>query len=106
MPDFIEPNDYLSRSSILRKVGSHRVPFDPVNEDHCASLKKFLETGSWGAAMFYPEYPYTDVPTYVLAKFASHHLNAHRKTSAEAALESSRARQTKVLVDKLDNQNE
>ena len=94
MPDFVDPSDYLSRSTILRNVSSHRVAFDPTNPEHCKSLKKFLETGNWGNVMFYPEYPYTDVPTYVLAKFAAHHLKAKRKTSAEAALERGRARIT------------
>jgi hypothetical protein len=76
MPNFIDPNDYLSRSSILRSVSSHRVAFDPANTTHRASLKKFLETGTWGEVMFYPEYPYTDVPSYVLARFAEYHLKA------------------------------
>lgn len=91
MPDFVEPSDYLARSNILRNVASHRVSFDPSNVEHCKSLKKFLETGNWGSVMFYPEFPYTDVPTYVLAKFASFHLKAKRKTNAEAALDRSRS---------------
>ena len=91
MPNFHEPNDYLSRSTILRGVSSHRVSFDPANEAHCASLKKFLETGNWGGVMFYPEYPYMDVPTYVLAKFASHQLGVVRK-SVVAQFEDARAR--------------
>lgn len=82
MPDFLDTSDRLAQSSILRGVSSHRVAFDPAKKSHCASLKSFLETGKWGDVMFYPEYPYTDVPTYVLAKFACHALKVQRKTSA------------------------
>ena len=102
MPNFIEPNDYLSRSTILRQVASHRVAFDATNPEHCASLKKFLETGNWGGVMFYPEFPYTDVPTYVMAKYCSHMLGAHRKTSAEVALESSRMRAVRINMEKAE----
>jgi len=98
MPNFVDTSDALSRSNVLRHISSHRVSFDPTNPAHCDSLKKFLETGNWGAVMFYPEYPYTDVPTYVLAKYASHNLNAHRLTSAEKQLEAARARNAKAVT--------
>jgi len=97
MPDFVEPNDHLARSSILRQVSNHRVSFDPSKKAHCESLKSFLETGRWGNVMFYPEYPYTDVPTYVLAKFACHALKVKRKTSAETQLENARRQVTQPV---------
>lgn len=99
MPHFADTTDALSRSHVLRSVSSHRVSFDPTNEEHCASLKAFLETGNWGKVMFHAEYPYSDIPTYVLAKYASHNLNAHRLTSAEKQLANSRARVAKAAVE-------
>jgi len=94
MPDFIDHSDFLSRSAVLRNHGRTRVPFDPVNPDHLASLKKFLETGSWGSVMFFPEFPYTDVPTYVLSKYASFQLGASRKSNAQMAVEASLKRKS------------
>lgn len=80
MPHFVESADFLNRSSVLRAASVNRQQFDPENRDHLASLQKFLETGNWGATQFYCEYPYTDVPTTVLTKFARHALqNGRRK---------------------------
>lgn len=86
MPAFIDSNDFLTRSSVLRGHGRTRVAFDPADQEHLASLKNFLETGNWGSVMFFLEYPFTDVPTYVLTKYASHQLGAHRKSNAERAV--------------------
>jgi hypothetical protein len=98
MPDFIDLSDFLSRSSALRNHGRTRAAFDPANPDHLASLKKFLETGSWGAIMFFPEFPFTDVPTYVLTKYASYQLGASRKSNAEQAVEAAAARKSLAEV--------
>jgi hypothetical protein len=51
-----------------------RTTFDPKNKEHRASLKKFLDTGSWGSIQFFPEEPYVTVPETVLRKFALHNL--------------------------------
>jgi len=45
--------------------------FDPVNEEHLTSLKKYLTTGRWGDVQFYSEYPYTTVRDTVLTKYAN-----------------------------------
>lgn len=76
-------SDFMYRSSILRQHGQARTYFDPANKLHCASLKVYLETGSWGDVQFFPEYPYTDVPTTVLAKFAKFRLKASPKVKHE-----------------------
>lgn len=87
MPDFVENgNDFLSRSAALRTHGGSRAAFDPKNEKHVASLKHYLETGSWGDVMFFLEHPFTDVPTYVLTQYACHQLGASRETPAEKAV--------------------
>ncbi|WP_407305382.1 hypothetical protein [Acinetobacter sp.] len=84
MPEFLDSGnlDFMSRSATLRLHGTARTFFDPQNLVHCESLKNFLENGAWGAVQFYPEFPYTDVPTTVLSKFAAHALNVTRKAGA------------------------
>ena len=76
MPNFLDigNNDFMNRSAALRIHGVKRAYFDPANKAHCQSLKVFLETGGWGDIMFFPEFPYTEVPATVLAKFARYRL--------------------------------
>ena len=102
MPDFLDHSDYLARSSTLREHAQGRTNFDPANPEHQASLKKFLETGSWGV-MFFLEFPFTDVPTYVLSKFASYQLGAVRQSQAKRALSTSgisRVKQAEINMEK------
>ena len=80
MPAFAESSDFLNRSSILRHVNPNRTTFDPNNGDHIESLRQFIATGNWGKVMFHCEFPFTDVPTTVLMKFAGQMLGAHRET--------------------------
>lgn len=51
-----------------------RVHFNPKNKAHVASLKTFMETGSWGEAKFVPEGSYLAVPEYVMRKYIAHQL--------------------------------
>ena len=74
MPDFVESNDFLSNSTVLRHAAVKRETFDPTNAEHLESLKTFLETGNWGKTQFYCEFPFSNVPMTVLMKFASHSL--------------------------------
>ena len=69
-------HDFMSRSTILRKHSSARTFFDPLNSEHCESLKRFIETGNWGSVQFFPEYPFTEVPMTVLMKFTRQRLDA------------------------------
>jgi hypothetical protein len=87
MPDFLDNLDFMSRSTTLRLHGVARTFFDPANPDHCASLKHFMEQGTWGNVQFYPEFPYTEVPMTVLAKFVAYHLKVETKSSAVRAAE-------------------
>ena len=96
MPDFLDNHDFMGRSSSLRHHGSTRVLFDPSNKDHCDSLKKFLQSGTWGPVQFFPEYPCTDVPMTVLTKFAAYHLGAKRLSMAEKSAERAAARQARA----------
>ena len=68
--------DFLSATILTRYVTRHRQIFDPENIEHLTSAQKFINTGSWGNTQFLVEYPYVDVPTTVLMKFAKHSLNA------------------------------
>ncbi len=61
----------------------NRADFDPTVQRHLDSLKKFLETGNWGDIQFFCEYPYTDVPTTVLMKYAAFKLSADLKSRAK-----------------------
>ena len=92
MPEFVDDggNDFMSRSAALRNHGRTRAAFDPRNEKHVASLKHYLETGSWGDVMFFLEHPFTDVPTYVLTQYTSFMLGAKRETPAEKAVRESK----------------
>lgn len=83
MPNFVDTPDCLMRSQILQEVAKRRVHFNPANAEHCKSLKTFLDTGSWGAVTFHVDFPYTDVPTYVLTMYAAHKLKVNRKTKGE-----------------------
>lgn len=66
--------DTLNTSSILRGRVIRREYFDPTNKKHKASLKKFVNTGSWGEIQFFPEAPYVNVPDTVTAKMLKHTL--------------------------------
>jgi len=81
MPSFTDAStqDFMSRSTNLRRHGLARAIFDPTNPAHQASLKKFIETGNWGTVQFYPEFPFTDVPMTVLMKMAAHTLKAQSR---------------------------
>lgn len=83
MPAFNDTNDFLNKSSILRRASVNRQHFDPTNAQHVESLKTFIETGNWGEVQFYCEYPFTDVPTTVLTKFVGFQLNVRRQTAEE-----------------------
>lgn len=60
------------RSQVLAKAISPKVPFNPKNRKHLASLKKFLTTGNWGDIRFQPELPHVEVPMTCLVKLANH----------------------------------
>lgn len=75
MPDFADTNDFLSKSTILRRASVNRQFFDPTNKEHLESLHRFINTGNWDSVQFYCEFPFTDVPMTVLTKFARHCLN-------------------------------
>lgn len=53
-----------------------RVHFNPKNKAHVASLKTFIETGSWGEVKFVCEGSYLSVPEYVMRKFIAHQLKS------------------------------
>jgi hypothetical protein len=83
MPEFVDvgSTDFMSRSSILRRHGSARSFFDPTNEAHLASLKKYIETGMWDKnTMFFAEFPFTDAVMTVLMKFARHQLQVSERS--------------------------
>lgn len=82
MPNFLEVQDVLNRSTVLRTVAGNRTDFDANNPVHLDSLKKFIQTGVWGDVTFYCEYPFTDVPMTVLIKYAGHMLGTERETAA------------------------
>lgn len=82
MPNFIEVQDALNRSTVLRKATPTRVEFNAENPMHLESLKKFIETGVWGEVSFHCEYPFTDVPMTVLVKYAGHMLGTARETAS------------------------
>lgn len=86
MPAFLETSDFLNRSTILRHTNPNRTTFDPNNSDHVDSLRTFIQTGNWGKVMFHCEFPFTDVPTTVLMKFAGSRLGAHRETVEDRIL--------------------
>ena len=54
-----------------------RVHFNPKNKAHVASLKTFIETGTWGEVKFACEGSYLSVPEYVMRKFISHQLKCN-----------------------------
>lgn len=83
MPDFADSNDFLSKSTILRRASVNRQHFDPSNSEHIDSLRTFINTGNWGTVQFYCEFPFTDVPMTVLMKYAGAKIGAHRKTAEE-----------------------
>lgn len=62
------------KSKALMNAIPNRVPFNPSNKLHRASLKQFLETGRWGQILFVAELPHVEVPTTVLNKLARHSL--------------------------------
>lgn len=82
MPSFVEVPALLNGSFVLRQSQVRRESFDPTNAEHLKSLRKFLETGSWGEVQFFCEPPYTDVPMSVLAKFALHNLKKGARAAA------------------------
>lgn len=51
-----------------------RTHFNPKNKAHVASLKQYLETGSWGNIKFVCEGSYLSVPDYVMRKYIAHQL--------------------------------
>ena len=57
-------------SRVLNTPMVRREPFDPNNNEHRDSLKKFIETGNWGEVQFFAEYPYVTVPETVFRKFS------------------------------------
>ena len=79
MPNFANSisQDFMAKSTVLRRHGSNRVFFNANEAEHVNSLRHYIETGSW-ITQFFPEFPFTDVPTTVLTKYASHNLNAQR----------------------------
>lgn len=83
MPDFADTNDFLNKSTILRRASVNRQHFDPADYDHLESLKTFISTGNWGEIQFFCEFPFTEVPMTVLMKFARHRLNAKRQSDEE-----------------------
>lgn len=85
MPDFIENLDFLNASTALRQAGSHRVFFNPENQQHVDSLQHYLRTGNWGRFQFFCEAPFTNVPMTVLSIFAQYELGVQRETPAETA---------------------
>jgi len=52
----------------------NRVHFNPKNKAHVASLKTYIETGTWGEVKFACEGSYLSVPEYVMRKFIAHQL--------------------------------
>jgi hypothetical protein len=56
---------------LCNSVGKRAV-FDPRNKAHVASLKTFLETGSWGDILFLAEGNFVDVPSSVMMKYLHH----------------------------------
>jgi len=64
----------LHLAATLRGTRVRRESFDPTNEEHLASLRKFVSTGSWGEVKFFAEAPFTEVPATVLMKYAAHNL--------------------------------
>lgn len=78
MPHFVDTHDFMNRSSVLQRHGNSRVSFDPTNEAHVASFKKFIQTGNWGDVQFYTEFPYTDAPTTVSMRLHEHNLGVTR----------------------------
>lgn len=83
MPHFLNADDVLAKSSILRQAHVRREFFDPTNQAHLSSLEHFVRTGNWGDVQFYCEHPFTDVPMTVLMKFAGHGLSTVRETVEE-----------------------
>lgn len=83
MPDFADSNDFLSKSTILRRAGVNRQFFDPTDVKHIESLRSFIRTGNWGKVQFYCEFPFTDVPMTVLMKYTGYLLNAKRQSDEE-----------------------
>ena len=83
MPDFVDmgTSDFLVKSSALRRHGLTREFFNPTNPVHIASMKHYMETGSY-TVQFYPEDPFIDVPMTMFRKYAGHHLNL-RVTTAQ-----------------------
>lgn len=74
MPAFVDSSDFLNNSSILASAAVSRAIFDPANPEHLDSVRSFLDTGKWGKIQFRCEFPFTDVPTTVLTKFATHQI--------------------------------
>lgn len=73
----------LNSSAILATSMVVRETFDPANPKHLESLDVFLSTGSWGEVKFHFEYPYHDVVTTVLMKFARHERQIRQETPIE-----------------------
>lgn len=70
----------MSNSINLQKHGIKRVNFNPKDAAHLRSMKTFIESGNWGKVQFLPEFPYNDVPTTILMKFATYSLKANTAT--------------------------
>jgi len=64
----------LHLASSLRGTRVRRESFDPTNQEHLESLRKFVSTGSWGEVKFFAEAPFTEVPATVMMKYAAHTL--------------------------------
>tara|TARA_R110000868_G_scaffold90057_8_gene250225 strand:+ start:2741 stop:2959 length:219 start_codon:yes stop_codon:yes gene_type:complete len=60
----------LLQTGTLRRAGIPREEFNPGNNEHRASLRKFLLTGNWGDIQFFAEEPYISVPETVMRKMA------------------------------------
>jgi hypothetical protein len=86
MPEFIDTglHDFMAKSSVLRRHGMKREFFDPTNQEHIASLKHYLETGSW-LQQFFPEDPFVDVPATVLRKYLGFALGVDVTTQQKIA---------------------
>lgn len=98
MPDFVDKgiSDFLVKSSALRRHGLTREYFDPANPKHVASMKHYMETGSY-TVQFYPEDPFIDVPMTMFRKYAGQHLDVLVTTTQklEAAVKADNAKPQK-----------
>ena len=71
MPYFCDNVNDKIHYGVLTPPVIKRERFDPMNEEHLSSLKKYLSVGKWGDVQFYSEYPYATVRDTVLTKCAN-----------------------------------